>query len=402
MDKVLGRSYNFEDPTYMAESWKYVQEQNKQGLLRNDMPKPTRDTQVATSPGMAQSEWRDHKLKQDKAAYAARDAEVRTGNNVVNRWKRSIDNMMASQNPALQKKAMEMVDQQWSRSAQNAESQRVRDNTQKTASISAHGKQAIDAGFIYGTPSYHKYVKGLNEKTKMFEHKMVAHGDRFQDANGKEVHVKAGTKVSDLGSMGDPNNPGLYPLKKDVAGDVGKITMIETAREQFPIIDKFLYGEDGEIDESIMRGMLAIEQLGGLGSFGVEKLGNPNAQRVYAAFETGMQAITRTETGAAMPPEEVDNTKKRFMPNWVDSKETRKQKIKAYRYFLDNSATALSKTVSAKEATKIVNGLVEKSFEATSSTKHSLVPGTIKTGKSGDYKYLGGDPKDPSSWEKQQ
>lgn len=92
------RPKNYDDPKYMADSWKWVQAQNKKGLM-GDMPK-----QEQASPyrqGVLSPE-----QEKTKAAYKDKRTQHNSG---LQRWKRQINNMMASQNPNLQAKAQKMI-----------------------------------------------------------------------------------------------------------------------------------------------------------------------------------------------------------------------------------------------------------------------------------------------------
>ena len=58
-------------------------------------------------------------------------------------------------------------------------------------------------------------------------------------------------------------------------------------------------------------------------------------------MEFGIQAITRSETGAAMPPEEVENTRTRFMPLIGDTVEIANTKLAMFEEFLGGTLKLL-------------------------------------------------------------
>jgi len=121
-------------------------------------------------------------------------------------------------------------------------------------------------------------------------------------------------------------------LKKDVGGDVAsKLAMLDTARAEMPNMEQMMFGKDG-----INRDL--IKQAWGIGvAEPVAGLVSPEAGKLFAGFEYGIQAITRAETGAAMPASEIDNTRKRFMPKPWDSDDVVNQKWNAYKLFINNA-----------------------------------------------------------------
>lgn len=180
-----------------------------------------------------------------------------------------------------------------------------------------------------------------NQKSKMFE----AAGDKPMPYSELSKYMTSDGQNLPYGTT--PNQAkemGVVIRKNQAVGDAGKTAMLSTAEGAFPIIDEHMFDDNGEIRESVMYGMSAIDNLPlGLGNLGTKFLA-PDAQKVYNAFELGMQAITRTETGAAMPPEEIDNTKARFMPKPTDTDESKRQKLKAYKYFITHASDLIDPT----------------------------------------------------------
>ncbi len=64
-------------------------------------------------------------------------------------------------------------------------------------------------------------------------------------------------------------------------------------------------------------------------------------RRLRNLMEFGIQAITRAETGAAMPPEEVENTRTRFMPTIGDTVEIATTKLAMFEEFLGGTLKLL-------------------------------------------------------------
>ncbi len=210
-----------------------------------------------------------------------------------------------------------------------------------------------------------------NQKSKMFE----AAGDKPMPYSELSKYMTSDGQNLPYGTT--PNQAkemGVVIRKNQAVGDAGKTAMLSTAESAFPIIDKYMFDEDGEISESVMYGMAAIDSLPlSLGNLGTKFLA-PDAQKVYNAFELGMQAITRTETGAAMPPEEIDNTKARFMPKPTDTDETKRQKLKAYKYFITHASDLIDPTRSENKGltpTQRMNRAEAKAFESVNSNSNN-------------------------------
>lgn len=104
----------------------------------------------------------------------------------------------------------------------------------------------------------------------------------------------------------------------------GKEQMLETARAQLPIVENLLFDKDG----NVQRANVFNARVGVPGTEG---------QTLGTALEAGIQAITRSETGAAMPPQEVENARKRFQPGPLDTDKTIRLKWKMYQDFLNGS-----------------------------------------------------------------
>jgi len=129
------------------------------------------------------------------------------------------------------------------------------------------------------------------------------------------------------------SNPNRYQLKETPrpAESAGKQAMINTAKAEVPTIEPILFTPEGDINRGVIVEMATIDAAPASAMFLSEEAG-----RLRAAYELGIQAITRTETGAAMPPEEVRNTADRFKPKPWDHPETVKLKWRAYNLFLNN------------------------------------------------------------------
>ena len=195
-----------------------------------------------------------------------------------------------------------------------------------------------------------------------------------------------GMSMVDIGNAGGRMKTQLAP------GDVGKYMMLKGAQEEFNTIEG-IYDEDGELDEKILFELTA-QDWDPTGIIGA-KMSSSKGQQIFGALERGMQGITRTETGAAMPAEEVHNTKKRFMPKMGDKKANVAAKIRAYKYFINNAVDLMNpqglnrNQMTPEQATAAMNKAVDKSFEATNKTerKPGDVAKAIKAKQANDDKY---------------
>lgn len=152
-----------------------------------------------------------------------------------------------------------------------------------------------------------------------------------------DTTINMGLQKPDRGYMWrDPNNPaaGEIPIPGGPAEgrtpeQGAKEQMLQVAKDQFPRIEQILFNQDG----SINRKALTMSVGGGVPFTQGRSLAN--------AYEVGIQAITRNETGAAMPPEEVNNTRTRFQPGPFDTDELIKIKHQMYKDFIDGGLSLI-------------------------------------------------------------
>ncbi len=185
-------------------------------------------------------------------------------------------------------------------------------------------QQLAAAGFTPGTPAY---------QAKMLE--------LLQKPTGSNVTVNTGKptppyKIPSDYMLADPDDymKGVVPIPKGPADKrsgetAGKEAMIDTAQHFMSSIDSILFDPDGGINRSALAEKAAGKVLPGAMV--------PEGSKLANSYEIGIQAITRLETGAAMPPQEVENTRKRFEPSVMDSDDVIRQKYLAYRLFLQNA-----------------------------------------------------------------
>jgi hypothetical protein len=131
--------------------------------------------------------------------------------------------------------------------------------------------------------------------------------------------------------LADQNDPskGVVPIPGSAQDaqtpeQAGKTQMLRTAQEQLENVNRLVYDKDGTPNWTNITNA---------------RIGMPKSEgnQLAASLEFGIQAITRAETGAAMPATEVENTRKRFQPLPTDSEETVEIKMKMFEDFINGS-----------------------------------------------------------------
>lgn len=131
-------------------------------------------------------------------------------------------------------------------------------------------------------------------------------------------------------------NAGVTPIPggpKDslTAESAAKTQMLKTAKSAFPGVKKLVFDKDGSLNRT---NLFTADQ----------NVPFTEGRKLRNKMEQGIQAITRSETGAAMPPEEVENTRKRFMPQVGDTKEIAETKLRLYEEFIEGTIKLIDPT----------------------------------------------------------
>jgi hypothetical protein len=217
------------------------------------------------------------------------------------------------------------------------------------------------------TPGYQDFLKSKQKTIMTKEDQPLSLEDlaRLQATGGGQLPL--GTTMRQAGQLG------ATLKKKPIAAEsAGKQAMIDTATAQTSIVEDLIFpkGIEGKINEDVIKGMTIKTQTPGILqplTAGVSVEG----QKAAAAMETGIQAITRLETGAAMAPTEIDNTRKRFQPMWWDADDVKRQKFKAYKLFMKNSKKYFDPNIlqSQGQSAAIQNAINKAFNDATKTTK---------------------------------
>lgn len=132
--------------------------------------------------------------------------------------------------------------------------------------------------------------------------------------------------------MKDPKTPslGVQPIpggSKDTMTPeaAGKASMMISAEKKLDTVNSLFMNPDGSMNnKNILTANIPF----------TDGLPWTDGRQAIAAMEQGIQAITRSETGAAMPDTEVDNTRKRFQPKPWDNPVTQRMKLQMFNGFV--------------------------------------------------------------------
>ena len=114
--------------------------------------------------------------------------------------------------------------------------------------------------------------------------------------------------------------------KEKTPEQAGKIMMMESAKALLPTIKNLLFDENGKVNwDTVKKSNIPI--IGGSVPWAKD------AKRLAQAYEVAIQGITRSETGAAMPAAEVDNTRARYQCNAWDTEDSCVQKFLSLKLF---------------------------------------------------------------------
>jgi len=304
-------------------------------------------------------------------------------------WKMRLDAMMESGNPILQEQAMKEM--------QSLAQEEVK--PPPVVALSNAAKMARDSGRIPGTPEWNKFIEDYAAKTSKTS---VTVGNTAE----KPYSISDLKNIKFLPEFGGGEvPPGTLPsevkgqvgLRNPVTGDIGgRLAMMNAAKNEFPLIDDLLYKPDGKIDNFLVTSMYAIENVPITAA-----ILKTEAGQLQAAFENVMQAITRTETGAAMNVNEIDNVKRRFMTRPWDKEIVQKQKVKAFKFFINN-ATELLDPLRRENQGLPYMAIIDKTVNTLLNT--AADSGQGKMPKKGDIvngmEFIGTNPNNKDHWRK--
>jgi hypothetical protein len=302
-----------EDPAQLAEAYKGV-EQSLSGL-----DKKRSDDAINQLPlGMLKPGFEKKK--------GAEAADV----SGVQRWQDQISAMMASNDPVLQQNALEQIS---SMNSKRSDIGKGPSSRQEYNLAKSEGYKGSYTDFLkLKSSSVNVNTGDKNIKASELRNYLVP------GPNGTMVPPRAGITYDQLYAT-----PGVVLKDEESPETSGKFAMLDSALENMDSVYENLYNKDGSINQDALFGSTVIDAVSGIPVVGAftgkfaRSYFEPEASLLQNALELGMQAITRTETGAAMASSEIANTKARFMPTTGDSPELIQQKLTAYRNFLETT-----------------------------------------------------------------
>lgn len=162
------------------------------------------------------------------------------------------------------------------------------------------------------------------------------HNQAMEQNKGPLVEVNTGTaeppyKIPTGFMLKDPSNPSLGvtpipggPKDQQTPEQAGKTQMMRTAQKQYKNVYNLVFDKDGSPNWTNITNAWANTP-------------KTKGRDLATAIEYGIQAITRAETGAAMPESEVDNTRKRFQPVPGDTPRAVKIKMDMFNDFINGT-----------------------------------------------------------------
>lgn len=197
--------------------------------------------------------------------------------------------------------------------------------------LSAKGKDYLDLGAKKGKAKWEK---------RKFAQQQALEREKMNQPKQPLVQVNTGSeappyKIPAGFMLKDTNDPskGVTPIpggpKDAVTGETaGKAQMMRTAQKQLETVKSLAFDNDGSPNwANISNAFVNTPKTEG--------------RKLRTAMEYGIQAITRIETGAAMPPAEVTNTRKRFQPSPGDTDEVVKMKLDMFEDFIGGTLKLL-------------------------------------------------------------
>lgn len=171
----------------------------------------------------------------------------------------------------------------------------------------------------------------------------------------------------------DENNPsaGVKPIpgsKNDSlsAEAASKTQMLKTGLKGLKKVKGLVYNVDPKTGERSLN----TKNIGAA-AFNIPFT---DGRKLRNGFDFGIQAVTRAETGAAMPPSELENTRDRFMPKVGDTVELVDTKIEMFEDFMNGAIDLIDPTGSLDDNGQPVPSIDEDAFDAELESRTAVPP----------------------------
>lgn len=199
---------------------------------------------------------------------------------------------------------------------------------------------------------------------------------KMKEAGRNQVNIDTGTKLPSGFMWKDPNNQnlGVVPIPG------GPATQLPSeAAGRIGLADSFLSNFD------TIRGKVAGGVVTGpVDRFQATNNSSSDAGQVYQAIQTGVDSLQRMLTGAGMPASEAEQYAYRYLPGYTDTAESAAAKLDRLKAELES---VQKKVLQGRGGANDASPAAPKAAPAIGETRYG-------------YRFKGGDPSEPSNWEK--
>ncbi len=223
---------------------------------------------------------------------------------------------------------------------------------------------------------------------------------QYKQAQIKELEGKADYYTNKATAPGGQSAPAGYrwtaegnqeaipggPASKLPAETAGKVGMMQTAMQSIPTMRNIFLGEKHQ-----ETGKRAGSKISTLDYY----LARGDTGEGWRLGTGAIESVLRAASGAAVPESEVERYSSLFLPTPYDTDETKGRKLDALERWIGNMMEAIQsgRPINAEEAARI-----SQAKAAGQPQQRGPQPGAVEDG----YRFKGGNPADPNSWEKVQ
>lgn len=217
-------------------------------------------------------------------------------------------------------------------------------------------------------------------KSQGFEGSFFDYQVKMKEAGRNQVNIDTGAKLPTGYMWNDPEDQskGVHPIEG------GPATQIPTeAAGRIGLADSFLKNFD-TIRSAVAKG----DVTGPVDAFQSRNISSSPGAETYRQIQTGVDALQRMLTGAGMPQTEASAYAFRYLPTYTDDAASVVTKLDRLRSELEGVKT------------RVLQGRGgNQQAQPETSADGPKAPPQVGETRYG-YRFKGGDPSEPSSWEK--